>query len=258
MKFSFTVEELYVFNKYAKSVSIKSNLKKIDAKLNERISEYKEMAAINSLIEKNVLQKKGDKYILSDIIRPYAKTLDYAKHGVCELTYVNDGIELEITKICTIKKKTIGLYYSDDLINLEFYNRSSLNDVLIDLLGIKHCRMSTELPPFVITLYNDKVEDFIKEYEVDKETAINKHHKKLGLPADRLSTLASIVVDYESDQWFLYSIRDIYIFFQFHYKDNTVIVKRNIWAAYDSSLSKVVFAHLSADKLIEWMFKYKW
>jgi len=247
MKFILTEGELYVLNKYMKSLTIMNNLQPL------RLTESGCEDLIGPLLDKALLKKKGDDYALADELRPFSKALDFPDFIVLNVFDVEGENAVEGKDFCAIKRKTVGvLSKDDDMYTLEFYEKSSLNTVLSEFLGLDIDEFSDNdpLPPFVITLSMKNFDDFIKAYNDNQTGAINCYQKVFGLPVEHLGVLASTIVGNNCRSKFIVQTKQNSILYTIYKKNGVTVVgyvKKKLFG------EDAILSHQRLDEFVKWI-----
>ena len=224
MKFRLSTNELFVFNRYFKSQTIKMNLTKRSIEPIERECEI----AADSLVEKFLLQKKGSDYALADEILPFPKSFENSNFYVSKALHAKDGILVDNAGFCSVKKETIATlsHEGGDCFALGFYDTRDIDVVLSDFLGLGDDAFPNNnvLPSFFITVSMKELEEYIAEYKNNPENAANQHHKAFGLPKDQLKAFGEVTNKADSISTFVViSKKGKHILYTVFKKDNTII-----------------------------------
>jgi len=188
MRYTFTNEELAVFNDYFKSIVLSETVNSLGIS----IKENDKSLIINRLVKKGLLISSNNNINIADNISPFIGSLDFPIYRIMK-TIAIDG-EFEDTDNCFVKNETVVLLYKDDdEFVIEFHKTNHLENIVESFLLKEEITVNSKLPPFILKVQEKTFNQFWKTYKTDKNRAINQYHTKFGVPKNNLEIIASTI-----------------------------------------------------------------
>jgi len=254
MNFNLTINELYALNAHLKLPLLEVGL---GNKFTTQVKEFVEHNCgdiLKSLVDKSLLKEDGDRYVVADAIKPFARPLMGPEFSIMNVFPIEG--EFEISEACDVSRKKVETLRNGNIKNdehiLGLYHRNEMSKVITDFLSldIDHFHKDDPFPPFVTSLSMGNLDKFLSTYKSDPERAVAQHQFDFGFSKENLHTLATLIMDEDCRTYFVVQTKKVNIFYTIRKLNNITIfsyVKESTFGA------SAVYAHLNTKEFIEWI-----